>query len=515
MKRIIACIIVTAMLVACFASCSGGDLSIDIDCTISEETLEYTLFANDLSAYNEPNRVVEKWEKQFNVKLNLDGSGADWMETLSLRINSDDMPELFFYVPNDPNYMAAYSNFVKKLLVLPLSDLATKEDAPNLHALLSVDDYSDLTVNGKMYFMPAPNIDFNNTIYVRRDWMDQLGIQTPKTIDEFTAMLKAFTDLDPDGNGKKDTYGMAASKVFEWLSYFRLSFGVKPGWSKTGGEWHLDAFTPAYRDFLTWMRDLYEKGYLKNEFYLYDDSDAMNDFYNGKAGVAVFNGGRATGGVTYLMRRLNKDAVVDVIPMPDGVAKGGYTANGKWWGGWSIAYDAKEPMRLVKMLDYFCSEEGIEERLYGLKGIHYDKDAAGEIVPNFEERLKEKMFGATDDGKPRDVFAVGAYFGSAYKIFNNKLADNISKNIYSESELAQRSSEYGNGSMVRAFPMDTFSLGEEYAKTYSKVADRIYTYSVRIVAGNIGLEEGLERMHSTADSDGYATLQKIIKEAYD
>ena len=506
-------LLIAVLLVVFSAGCKGKSLSIDIDREISDKTLEYTLFANDLGAYDNKNRVVEKWEKQFNVKFDFQGTGADWMETLCLRINSNDMPEMFFFIPNDPNYMTAYSNFVNKQLLIPLSDLAVKEETPNLYALINSDDFKGLKIDDKMYFAPTVASDFNTSIYVRKDWMDKLGIETPKTIDEFTAMLRAFTENDPDGNGKKDTYGMAASKVFEWMSYFRIAFGANPGWSKdSSGEWQLDAFTPEYKNFLTWMNDIYNKGYLKKEFYLYDDNDALNDFYNGKCGAVMFNGGRATGGMTFKMRRLDKNAVVDVIPMPDGAAKGGYTTAGIWWGGWSVSYSAAEPMRAAKILDYFYSEQGMAERLYGLEGIHYTKDASGEIIPNFEERLTEKLFGTTDDGKPRDYFAIGSYFGDPIKIVNNKIESNISNCIYSEPELAKRTSEYANRNLIRT--PDTLALGEQYAKTYAKVADRVYTYSIRIVAGNIGMDEGIQKMRSLAEEDGYKNLQKIVKEHY-
>ena len=513
MKRLF-CIALLISLTLSITGCGiGGDLDIDIDFNISDKTLKYTLFANDLGAYSTDNRVVKKWEEQFNIELDFQGTGADWMETLCLRINADDMPELFFFVPNAPNYMTAYTNFVKNKLIIPISDLVTPEETPNLYALLNADDFSGLKIDDKMYFVPTTASDFNTAIYVRRDWMDRLGIKDPETIEDFTEMLRAFTKDDPDGNGKNDTYGMAASKVFEWMEYFKIAFGATPGWSRdVEGEWQFDAFTPGYKDFLGWMNGLYSNGYLKNEFYLYDDSEALNDFYNGKCGVVMYNGGRATGGVTYKMRKLDKNAVVDILPMPREKAEGGYTTSGIWWGGWSIAYNAKEPMRIVKMLDYFFSAEGAEERLYGLEGVHYNKDNSGEIILNFEERLKEKMFGATDDNQPRDYFAIGAYFGDPVSIENNRIKANLSDCIYSEPELAKRSSEYANRNLIRT--PDTLKLGEEYAKTYATVSDRIYTYSVRIVAGSIGLNEGMETMKVLSIEDGYSKLQQIIKDHY-
>lgn len=515
-KRIATLCLLAAMAVGLFGCAGAGDLTIEIDRTITDKKLEYTFFANEMAARNDENTVVDKWEEMFNAEFTFEGTGADWMESLSLRINADDMPDMFFFVPNDTNYMTAYTNFVEKQMIIPLSDLATKEDTPYLYAYLNSPEFEDLRIDGKMYFMPSYAGVYSNTIYVRQDWLDKLGMKAPETIEEFEEMLRAFTEDDPDGNGRNDTFGMTASKVFEWLQFFRISFGVQPGWSKdANGNWQHEAFTQEYKNFLEWMRGLYAKGYIKNEFYLYEESDTLNDFYNGKCGVLLYNGARATGGVTYNMRRLNKEAVINVLPMPNGVAQGGYVTNGNWWGCWSVAYSAEEPMRLAKFLDYMLSEDGMAERLYGLEGVHYTKNAEGNIELNFEERLKEpKFFGATDDGKPRDYFAVGGYFGAPFKMVDGYPVQNEDSCVFSEPELAEKTIQYGMQNLLRYYPRETLHLGEDYAKTYSKIADRVYTYSVRIVAGNIGVDDGLSQMKAAADSDGYAKLQQILKDTF-
>jgi len=46
---------------------------------------------------------------------------------------------------------------------------------------------------------------------VRRDWLENLGLEAPDTFEEAYALWRAFTFDDPDGNGKDDTYGYAIS----------------------------------------------------------------------------------------------------------------------------------------------------------------------------------------------------------------------------------------------------------------------------------------------------------------
>lgn len=509
------CLLAVLVIAAGMTGCKHRDLDLNVDKTITDKELAYTFYAHGLGVYDDSNPVIQKWEEMFNIKISFEGASADWMETLALRVNSNDMPEFFFFVPNDTAYMEAYANFVKKQMVLPISDFITEEETPNLYKLIHCEDFKDLWIDGKLYFVPCPNTNYNNTIYVRQDWLDNLGMKQPATIGEFEEMLRAFTEDDPDGNGKKDTYGMAASKVFEWLSFFKAGFGVEPGWSKAeDGSWQLDAFTDEYADFLTWLAGLYKKGYIKNEFFLYTDDEAVGDFYNGKCGVLQYNGGRTAGGLTYNMAKLNSDAVIDVLPLPNGVSEGAYCPNGDWWGGWSIAYDAEEPYRLVLFLEYLYSEEGNEERLHGLKDVHYTKDAAGEIVPLFEQRTADGGFGLSEDGMPRDLFSIGAYWGSNFEIVDNKLVDKTSSSIYRNVELAEKSNHYAQDFQKRNFPVDTMSLGVEYASTYAKVYDRIVTYSIRIISGTMSVEDGIAKMKEMAIADGYGKLQEIIADNY-
>jgi len=62
--------------------------------------------------------------------------------------------------------------------------------------------------DGKIYSVCDVDL-FNNdyamsTFFLRKDWMDKLGLKEPVTIDDWHSVLTAFRDRDPNGNGKKD-----------------------------------------------------------------------------------------------------------------------------------------------------------------------------------------------------------------------------------------------------------------------------------------------------------------------
>ena len=45
-------------------------------------------------------------------------------------------------------------------------------------------------------------------LWIRTDWLDNLGLKAPTTMDELLEVARAFRYDDPDGNGQDDTWGI-------------------------------------------------------------------------------------------------------------------------------------------------------------------------------------------------------------------------------------------------------------------------------------------------------------------
>ncbi|MBP1989579.1 extracellular solute-binding protein [Paenibacillus eucommiae] len=176
-----------------------------------------------------------------------------------------------------------------------------------------------------------------------KDWLDKLNLKEPTNIEEFTAMLKAFTEGDPDGNNKKDTVGLTGSKIRDWFNIIFAGFGVKPEWNKNAnGVFEPGYATEAYKQFLGWMQEQYKAGYIQKEYYLNDDAQKEEAFYSGKAGVMITNSGAKADGVIKQIGAVNSSAVVDSLTPPDGPGgKGSVFSFGGYWGGWSISISGR------------------------------------------------------------------------------------------------------------------------------------------------------------------------------
>ncbi|TMM37716.1 MAG: sugar ABC transporter substrate-binding protein [Actinobacteria bacterium] len=118
---------------------------------------------------------------------------------------------------------------------------------------------SDLS--GKTYAIPFSAQA--NLLFIRKDWLTRLGLSEPKTWDDVTAVAKAFTTQDPDGNGKADTYGLdvPGSTTRGYISWYWSTF-----FWQAGGEYFKDAgngkFTatvnsPPGKQSLKWFEGMY------------------------------------------------------------------------------------------------------------------------------------------------------------------------------------------------------------------------------------------------------------------
>ena len=80
-------------------------------------------------------------------------------------------------------------------------------DYPNL-SKLNPDVLKNTSVDGKIYALYQERPLSRQGLIFRKDWADTLGLTAPTNVDELYAMLKAFKENDPDGNGAHYTIGL-------------------------------------------------------------------------------------------------------------------------------------------------------------------------------------------------------------------------------------------------------------------------------------------------------------------
>src|SRR4030042_2784638 len=117
-----------------------------------------------------------------------------------------------------------------------------------------------VTIDGKMYGLPDPGqIPPTDGLVIRKDWLDKLGLAMPKTMDELIEVARKFTNDDPDGNGKNDTYGFGAYPDMAGVpengpgrrfAYMLGAYGVSGMVNDTQDAFGLNVFKPDFLDAL-------------------------------------------------------------------------------------------------------------------------------------------------------------------------------------------------------------------------------------------------------------------------
>lgn len=154
-----------------------------------------------------------------------------------------------------------------------------------------------VTKDGKTYgILNAPVLDEGQVMIIRQDWLDNLGLEAPTNMAEFEQVIKAFTEEDPDGNGKNDTYGFTYSgdSIYStgWVSDPVMLFSANSGkmipgsWQEDeNGELQYGSIHEGNKATLEKMAEWHEKGYLFKEAAVTGSWDAMNEFTEGRAGI--------------------------------------------------------------------------------------------------------------------------------------------------------------------------------------------------------------------------------------
>ncbi|GBF74462.1 hypothetical protein PA598K_02807 [Paenibacillus sp. 598K] len=126
---------------------------------------------------------------------------------------------------------------------------------------------------------------------LRQDWLDRLGFVSPQTMDELAQVLQAFTDQDPDGNGKHDTYGLIALpetpglEGFEWVD--RIYNKNSSRFIEKDGAIVDTLLSAETREALAWLQQAYKNGWIHPEWATLSKEAAYEQLRDGSVGGAA------------------------------------------------------------------------------------------------------------------------------------------------------------------------------------------------------------------------------------
>jgi putative aldouronate transport system substrate-binding protein len=244
--------------------------------------------------------------------------------------------------------------------------------------------FDSLRVKGKLYGVPTEAANGPIT-YIRKDWLQKLGIKAPTTWAEYYNVMKAFTHNDPDKNGKDDTYGVTASgpsgdtAITLADNYYRDFYqNASPTFILRRGKW-IDGFMQKeMKGALIRLRQVYQEKLIDPEIFTNKTSTCREKFQSGKAGMFSYWAGMWQYNLEEgLQKNLGKTATI----MPIAPIKGSYNlarvpiVN-------AVTVKAKNPESIFKyFIEY--SHDGDKGQMlfvYGVENVHWKSEGSKKVA---------------------------------------------------------------------------------------------------------------------------------------
>ena len=286
--------------------------------------------------------------------------------------------------------------------------------SPNLTALLA--ERSDLdtmikTDEGNYYVYPFFRGSKIDRVYsgpvIRKDWLDQLNLQVPETIDEWENMLRAFkTKLN-------------VPIPFSCISYFMTS-GVFSGAYGVTTDFYIDdagkvqygPMQTGYYDYLKKMNQWYQEGLLDKNIANVDDKAVDANVLNETLGATA---GTAGGGIgKWMLAKKDQNPSFELVGAPYPVLnKGDKPQFGVMdWdylpsSSFAITTKCKNQELAARFLDYGYGEKGKMLYNFGIEGVSYNMENGEPVLTELITNNPDKLSFST----ALMTYAMGTYSG--------------------------------------------------------------------------------------------------------
>lgn len=370
--RLLAGLLAMTAVVAVSACSSGGGQGPG-----NELTMMVPLFGTAPAADGEMQKAVEKLAGK---KLRITWvPNAEYGDKTNVTLASDKIPDVM--VIQDQKS----PSFVKAAQAGAFWDLTDKLDKyPNLKPRNEQTRLNSST-NGRNFGVYRVRPLLRSAVLLRKDWLDKLGLDLPRTTDDLYAIAKAFTEKDPDGDGKKDTYGLIIPKwptpVFNSANPYNavdVWFGAPNGYGMRNGKLVPEFDTPEFLEANRYLKKMIDEGLVNPDFATLDSGKWNDPFVQGKGGIIIDVNVRATQ-LYGLLKEKDPGHYTEMLAMTGNLSRpDGQKFSLPFTGYNGIVAVSKQNVRtesqlddVLKVLDRLASKQGAILLTNGIEGRNF------------------------------------------------------------------------------------------------------------------------------------------------
>lgn len=362
--------------------------------TICKEkvTLSIGLLQNSNVENYDTNNYTKMLEETANIEIEFQlftGTQAEALEKLQMMIaGGEKLPDILLIPLSEAQYMT----YGAEGYFLPLEDYFehssyyAKAGYDRVLEESGLDILDAITMSdGHIWTFPSYYESLTNPAYERtwvyQPWLDKLGIDPPKTTEEFYEMLKAFKTEDPNGNGKADEIPLLGSApaakasgagAWEYLmNAFQQTSAYKDFLVSENGELSVSYNTEAWKEGVKYIRSLVEEG-LYDPLSFTQDGDSWKSMMNA-------SGDQLVGCFTFLSPSpissshdsWGKWTLLEPLTGPDGYCSASYNPDLPSRKG-AIASTCEHPEVAFRVMDLMCREDFTITSRWGKQGENWD-----------------------------------------------------------------------------------------------------------------------------------------------
>lgn len=215
-----------------------------------------------------------------------------YSELVNILVKDQNLPDIMVVTDRE-----ILKELVENDLVEDLTEVFEKCTSPRIKEMY--ESYGDALLNsgkfnGRLMAVPETVIDHGpNLLWLRKDWMEELGLEEPETLEDAFEIIDAFVQNRMGTEDGETPVGLACDTnlVGNTSSSYSVdpvfdSFGANPQrWISQDGEIVYGSLTEKTKEALDYLHKLYDRGILDRNFALRAPNNLRDLVVNGKCGA--------------------------------------------------------------------------------------------------------------------------------------------------------------------------------------------------------------------------------------
>ncbi len=222
-------------------------------------------------------------------------------------------------------------------------------------SVIPTSEWEMLDVDGSFY-SAFQKFEGARMLTTRQDWLDALGLDTPKTLDDVYNAMVAFRDENPAGTDQ-GPLGLSTAATYD-IQPFMSSEGIFPGFVEVDGKRTIPYATEAAIPVYEWLAKLYSEGLYDPNFATAETADMRNLFMTDGVGFVTY-WDTWVGLFNSTVHTENPDSPFQAVGIAACEGPEGVIINRGQPSVWTIPVNAPSPDLAFKFIEWWNTIPGI------------------------------------------------------------------------------------------------------------------------------------------------------------